>query len=106
VNDFIEAVKKISQGIKKTNAPTTASRWYSLVSGGQGPEFVLVSDRKSYADFHLSDKTLDQIMQDAYGEEGAAILKTLRQSYYHTYSEFLHYRRDLSYVPESAVASR
>src|SRR5450432_3305028 len=46
VNDFTDSVKKVNDGIKKTNYPQSGpSRWYQLVNGGEGPLFVLVSDR-------------------------------------------------------------
>jgi hypothetical protein len=39
------------------------------------------------------------MMQDAYGDQGAAILASLRKACYNTYSELLQFRADLSYMP-------
>lgn len=99
VNDFTDAVKKVGAGIAKTNFPAGRVNWYSLASGGRGPEFVLVFEYKSIAEMQGPGKTLDAMMQEAYGEQGAAVLATLRKAYYSTYSELLHFRPDLSYMP-------
>jgi len=101
VNDFVEGVKKVNDGIKKTNFPLSgASRWYSLANGGEGPHFVLVGDRANWAAFQSpTDKTLDSMMEEAYGKEaGAAILSSLRKAIRSTSTETLQYRPDLSYV--------
>ena len=101
VNDFVEAVKKINEGIKKTNYPQPGpSRWYQLVNGGEGPLFVLVGDRANFAAFQPNEKTLGAMMEEAYGkEQGAAILanglKTIRTQT----TSATKYRPDLSYVP-------
>jgi len=99
VPDFIAAVKKITEGMTKTNYPYLHSEWFSLANGGQGPEFVLVSDRRTFADMQPPEKTLDAMMQEAFGDEGAAVMKSVRNSYRSTYTELLQYRPDLSYVP-------
>jgi hypothetical protein len=91
-------VKKVVAGQAKANNPTPPSTWYSLANGGHGPEVVLVQERKSIGDLGGSGKTLDQVMQEAYGDQGAAILSGLRKAYYGTTSELLHFRPDLSYM--------
>jgi hypothetical protein len=104
VNDFVEAVKKINDGFKKTNYPQAgASRFYQLANGGEGPHFVLVGDRANWGSFQPpTDKTLDAMMEDAYGkEQGAAILSSLRKAIRSVYTEALQYRPDLSYVAGS-----
>jgi hypothetical protein len=101
VNDFVDAVKKVGDGIKKTNYPLAgATRWYQLANGGEGPHFVLVGDRANWAAFQSpTDKTLDSMMEEAYGKEaGAAILSSLRKAIRSTSTEALQYRPDLSYV--------
>lgn len=102
IADFNEGVKKVIAGIAKTNSPTVPSTWYSLANGGRGPEVVLVQERKSIGDMGIGGgKTLEQIMQEAYGDQGAAILGSLRKGYYSTQTELLHLRSDLSYTPPS-----
>ncbi len=101
VSDFVDAVKKINDGIKKTNYPSQGgSRFYQLANGGVGPHFVLVGDRSNWASFQPpTDKTLDAMMEEAYGkEQGAAILSSLRKAIRSVYTGALQYRPDLSYV--------
>jgi hypothetical protein len=103
-NDFVEAVKKIGDGIKKTNYPTSGpAHWYQLANGGAAPHFVLVFDRANWASFQPpTDKSLDSMMEEAYGkEQGAAILSSLRKATRSIYTEALQYRPDLSYVASS-----
>jgi len=100
-NDFIDGVKKVNEGFKKTNFPQAGpSRWYQLVNGGEGPHFVLVGDRSNWASFQPpTDKTLDSMMEEAYGkEQGAAVLSSLRKALRATFTAALQYRPDLSYV--------
>ncbi len=101
INDFIDGVKKVGEAFKKTNTQMSGTNhWYQLLNGGEGPHFVLVGERASWASFQPpTDKTLDAIMEEAYGkEQGAAILAALRRAYRSAYSETLQYRPDLSYV--------
>jgi hypothetical protein len=103
-NDFVDAVKKVGEGIKKTNYPSSGpSRWYQLANGGESPHFVLVGDRANWGSFQSpTDKSLDAMMAEAYGkEQGAAILSTLRKAVRSIYTEALQYRPDLSYVAGS-----
>lgn len=101
VNDFVEGVKKVNEGIKKTSYPQAGpSGWFQLVNGGEGPLFVLSQGRASWAAFAPNDKTLDQMMEEAYGkEQGAAILASLRKTIHSSRTETIKYRADLSYVP-------
>jgi hypothetical protein len=98
VTDFRNAVKQVNEAYTKTNTPRSTSYWYTLANGGRGPEMVLVQERNSMGEMAgTTPKTLDEIMKDAYGDEGATILGTLRKAYYGTESQLLHYRPDLSY---------
>jgi hypothetical protein len=100
-NDFIEAVKKVNEGIKKTSYPLAGpSQWYQLVNGGEGPLFVLAAGRANWEAFAPNEKTLDAMMEEAYGkEQGAAILASARKATRSSRTETVKYRPDLSYVP-------
>ena len=103
INDFVDGVKKIKEGIRKTNYPLAGSlRWYQLVSGGEGPQFLLLSDRANWAAFEPpTDKTLDAMMEEAYGkEQGTAILRTVRSAIRSQFLETWQYRSDLSFIAE------
>jgi hypothetical protein len=99
VNDFIEGLRKVNEGVKTTKYPSN-STWYQLFNGGEGPEWVLVAARASWADFQPPDKTLDAMMEEAFGKaSGAATLASLRKAVRYTRSEILRYRPELSYLP-------
>lgn len=102
VTEFTDGVKRVNEAFAKTNTPKFPSYWYSLANGGPGPQMVLVQERKTMSDMAgASPKTLDEMMKEAYGDQGAAALMALRKAYYHSQSELLHYRADLSYVAPS-----
>jgi hypothetical protein len=108
VNDFVEAVKKINEGIKKTNyrqqGPSTV---YQLVNGGEGPMYVLSGGRENWAAFAPNEKSLDAMMEEAFGkEQGAAILAKGRSAIRSSRTETLKFRPDLSYVAPKETASR
>jgi hypothetical protein len=97
---FVDAVKRVNQGIDKAKYPAPPSRWYQLVNGGEGPHFVLVAPRANWAAMGVPEKTIDDAMTDAYGKvEGAALMSTLRKSARRIYTELLEHRADLSYMP-------
>lgn len=108
VNDFVDGVKKINDGIKKTSYPLTGpSSWYQLVNGGEGPMFILAGGRANWAAFAAPSKTLDQMMEEAYGkDQGAAILAKARKAIRSQRTETIKFRSDLSYVAPKETASR
>jgi len=60
----------------------------------------LSADRANWAAFQANEKTLDAMMEEAYGKEpGAAILASLRKAVHSVSSRTIKYRADLSYVP-------
>ena len=108
-NDFLDTVKKINDGIKKTSYPQSGpSSWYQLVNGGESPMYVLSGGRANWAAFEAPGKSLDQMMEEAYGkEQGAAILAKGRKAIRSQRTETIKYRPDLSYVvPPKETASR
>ena len=96
---FLDALKEMKAALDKTSFPMVLD-WYRLVSGGEGPQFVLAVDRKSWADMEGPAKSLDQALADAVGAQKAvALLTAIRESTRFTRSYMLRYRPDLSYVP-------
>ena len=95
---FTDAIKRINAAIKQTQYPSKPSRWYQLAVGGEGPRFVLVTDRNSWADMQGPEQTLADMLKQAYGNDDKT-LQNLRDSYDHTVSQLMDYRADLSYVP-------
>lgn len=100
VNDFIDAVKKISAAIQKTNYPVKPSRWYQLANGGDVPTFILVSDRASWSNMEPPEKKLEDALKEAYGDSGPQVLDQLRRSCHRIVTEMSVFRADLSYMPK------
>jgi len=101
IAEFNDSVKKITSAMSKVD--DRPSTWYSLANGGRSPEVVLVQERKSIGDLaSTSPKTMEQVLQEAYGDQGAAILSSVRKGYYSSNSELLHFRPDLSYMAPAA----
>ena len=108
--EFSQSIKKMNAALRKTNftsesflSPNSAgghSRWYFMTNGGEGPQYVLVTDRNSYKDFRPVETSLDEVMEQVYGkEEGDAVMINVRKTFTHVYSELLRYRPDMSYSP-------
>lgn len=98
VTQFTDALKKINAGMVKTKYPGMHSRWYQLANGGDGPHYVLVTDRPSWADMQGPQQSLSDMLKQAYGANDTT-LETVRKAFDHTTSELLVYRADLSYTP-------
>ncbi len=104
VDNFLDGVKKISQAVRRTGYPLAGPvRWYQLVTGGEGPQFLLLSDRANWAAYEPSTrKTLDDLMEESYGkEQGAALMRSVRSAVRFQYLETWQYRPDLSFFPAS-----
>ncbi len=97
-DDFIGAVKKINDALRKEpNWPKT-SAWLQLANGGRGPEFVLINERQGWANYAPLEKSVTDVVTANYGKEGAdAIYKTLRDSVAGTWTETAVHRPDLGY---------
>jgi len=99
VPGFLAAIKEAKLALDKVEWPIRSS-WYQLVSGGEGPQFVLVTARSSWADFEPGAKTLDQALAEMYGPQKATtLMDAVRDNTRYTFSELLRYRPDLSYIP-------
>jgi hypothetical protein len=94
---FTEAIKRVNAATKQAKYPVKPSRWYMLANGGEGPHYVLVTDRNSWADMQGPDQTLVDLLKQVYGNDDKT-LQTLREAVDHTISEMLDYRADLSYI--------
>jgi hypothetical protein len=95
---FTAAVKRVYEAIQKSNYPTKVTTWYQLANGGEGPQFVQVSDRNTWADMQAPDKTLQTMLEEVYGKDDTT-LQTLRGQVRYTVSELAEVRQDLSYMP-------
>jgi hypothetical protein len=98
--DFIAAIKRVNEALSKQADWPKTSGWLQLINGGEGPTFVLLSDRKNFADFAPLAKTVNDVLTETYGKEQSdAIQKTIRDATARLFTESAAYRADLSYVP-------
>jgi hypothetical protein len=98
-DDFVATVKKVQDALRAAKWPES-SAWLELMNGGEGPTFVLLLERKGWADFAPGAKTVFQIVEEAYGKEQAdALWKSRDATIAQSFTEAASYRPDLSYVP-------
>ena len=95
---FTDSLKRINAAIEQTKCPLKPGRWYQLSNGGEGPHFVVVTDRNSWADMQGPEQTMADMLKQAYGNDDKT-LQSLRDAVDHTVSEMMNYRADLSYTP-------
>jgi len=96
---FTDALKGIKTALDTASYPVYLN-WYRLISGGEGPQFVVAVDRGSWAEMEGPAKSIEQALTDAVGAQKAiAMLTAIRESTRSTRSYMLKYRPDLSYVP-------
>jgi len=96
---FADALKALKGALDKANYPMYAY-WYRLVSGGEGPQFVVAVDRNSWAEMAGPAKSLDDALAEAVGPQKAVeVLTAIRQTTRYTRSYMIAYRPDMSYIP-------
>jgi hypothetical protein len=101
VPEFSRAIEKVKDALDKANWPVHAE-WYGLVSGGEGPLYVVSVERSSWAEFAPTEKTLDMVVAEATSvAESNALFDAIRKNTTKVYTEILRYRPDLSYVAKS-----
>ena len=100
-DSFTAAITKIKAALEKQPNWPKNGGWLQLANGGEVPVFVLLSDKQGWADYAPLEKSVREAVTEAYGKEEAdALLKTLRDSTAHIYTETAVYRPDLSYLPK------
>lgn len=99
---FEDALKEITAALTKANWPSY-STWYRLVSGGDGPHYVLSTARNSMAEFAPPEKgLLDTVSEQVGSREANELFETTRKATKKVYTEILAFRPDLSYIPPPA----
>ncbi|HSB62249.1 MAG TPA: hypothetical protein VLI67_11050 [Vicinamibacteria bacterium] len=98
VQQFRHAIRRAHEAIGKTSWPEHYF-WYELWNGGEGPHFVLVLPRGSWADMAEPEVSFPAMLTKAFGPyEAGAILDAFGQASKSQSSEVLRYRPDLSHV--------
>ena len=99
IEAFLDGLKRVKAGVEKTKYAGKPFRWYQLVNGGEGPHYVVVTDRAAWSDMQPPTQTLTEMMKQANGADDKTV-QTIRESIDHTMSEMAEYRADLSYLPQ------
>ncbi|HKZ53504.1 MAG TPA: hypothetical protein VJ085_09535 [Candidatus Acidoferrales bacterium] len=98
--EFMALIKRIHQAIEKTQWPLNYE-WYMLMSGGQGPEYVLVIFHKNYASLQGPEKPFPAMLEEALGrQEAEMVMEHFGKIVKGERSSLLRLRPDLSYIPE------
>jgi hypothetical protein len=101
---FMEAIREMRAAMSKAGTPIELE-WWRLISGGEGPQLVLVIDHDNWADMGGTGKSADQMLVDAVGATKAvSILTAIRESTRFTRSYMMKYRPDISYIAPSMAA--
>ncbi|MGE5235224.1 MAG: hypothetical protein ACM3O7_02600 [Acidobacteriota bacterium] len=96
---FSDAIREITAALDKAGFPIHYE-WYRLVSGGEGPHWVLAVARANWAAMEPPDKGLEDALAGVVGpRRSAELVAAVRDNTRSTYSEMLQYRPDLSYIP-------
>ncbi len=99
--DVEESIKKINGALKKGNT-ALHGEWYQLLNGGPDA-MALVMGHKSWADFQPPGKDFFTVVTEAYGPQlTRTLFRTFGENMRATRSEIMHYRPDLSYIPEAS----
>ena len=98
VAHFTDSIKRINAAIAQTKYPALPAQAYQLVNGGEGPHYVLVTGRNSWADMQVPQQTTADMLKQAYGNDDKT-LQVFRDSIDHFSTEMMDYRADLSYLP-------
>ncbi len=97
IAQFNDSLKRINAAVAQAKWPGKPMRVYSLANGGEGPHYVIVTDRNGYADMQGPEQSLMETLKQVYGNDDKTI-QNLREAMDHTVSELMEYRADLSYT--------
>ncbi len=97
--DFNYYQKKFKAAREKTKWGGAGS-WFQLVNGSEGPAFVLVLPRKNWAGVKPEERSIPQMLEEAYGrKEAESLLELNRKTVRRVQTDIQMYRPDLSYIP-------
>jgi hypothetical protein len=97
-----DAIKEANAAIEKSHWPGKPSSWWTLVNGGNGSQMALVTGRENWADFQPPETSFVDMLNEVYGQEGAAALgKRFFGALRSWRTEIWRSRPDLSYIPAS-----
>lgn len=97
--NFSYAVKKITEAVDKTKWPVHFI-WYSLVNGGQTPQYVLLIPAGTWEGMADPEPSFPAMLEKALGRhEAEEVMHEIDKSVEREWNEVVRYRADLSYRP-------
>jgi hypothetical protein len=99
VTAFTDALKELKTALDTINWPIH-SRWYRLVSGGEGPQYVLSVDRNSWAEMEPPATSMEKALSEVLGpRKTTELFDAIRKNTRYVTSEMFVFRPELSYFP-------
>jgi len=101
--DFLHAIRKINQGLKKSASPSRRAAWFEVIRGGtEEPTYVLVFPHQGWSDMKAPPKPFWVRVEEVFGRQEADNLRAVyRKAIVSRSSLILAYRPDLSSVPDA-----
>lgn len=100
--DFVQAIRKINQGLKKSASLSRPAAWFEVIRGGAGePTYVLVFPHENWGDMNAPANPFWARVEEAFGPDETKSLRAVyRKAIISRRSMILAYRADLSSIPE------
>ena len=100
-DQFVSWISRLNALVRNEPSRQKNTTWMELINGGAGPTFVLVQNRKGWADVAPPEKSNKDLAVAAWGQEQYdSQYKQFVQTIGSIYTEAAVYRPDLSYNPK------
>lgn len=100
MDDFLAAVRQISDAERKVNPQSSPVSFFAEVSGGDANQITVSIGHPDFADFGRPGKSILQVLREAYGEDSAStVWRALNDSIASEHNTIIQYRPDLSFTP-------
>ena len=98
---FYEAVRQFHHALQKARSPQRYE-WFELLSGGEGPQFMLFLPRVNWAAFDTKSNFLFEALEKSVGTKRSAELFAQFTAVVKNYRRYaVRLRPDLSHLPPS-----
>ena len=96
---FSHLIQKFHEAIQKTKWPVHYT-WYTLLVGGETPQYVLVLPRNNWASFKPMEKSFPMMLEEAFGRmEAGHMLEAFSKTTRKEENEVIRLRPDMGYTP-------
>jgi hypothetical protein len=103
---FYEAVRQFHHALQKARSPQRYE-WFELLSGGEGPQFMLLLPRRNWAAFDTKRDVLFEALEKSVGTKKSTELFAQFTAVVKNYRRYaVRLRPDLSNLPTSATQEK